>query len=169
MQPPPAPEEGDGPPPPPQESLPFPTMAQPGLQMAEARRRLGAIVTAFLGQRERQQQRVRRPPRTFTGLLREGVLPPLLALLLIALGRLLSPGARTEDGEWFPFWASLAALGVGVVLNTWLASAQQASAQEEVAVRLRRALRQYQAHCAAAAEGDGGHEDPWSPVRIGIH
>lgn len=145
--------DGDGPPPP-----SFPT----GLELAEARRRLAAIVASFLSQREGERQR--RRPRTCTELLREGV--PVLALLLVALGRLLSPGARTEDSEWLPFWASLGALGVGVMLNSWLASAQQASRQEEVAVRLRRALRKYQAQWAAVEEGDAGAEHPWSSVRI---
>lgn len=150
MQPAPAPE-GVGPPP-------------PGLELAEARRRLAAIVAGFLKQRERERQRRRLPPRTCSELLREGVIPPLLALL--ALGRLLSPGARTEDSEWIPFWASLGALGVGVMLNPWLATAQQASRREEVAVRLRRALRKYQAQWATAEEGGvAGAEHPWSSVR----
>ena len=143
-------------------------MAAPGLELAEARRRLAAIVAGFLKQRERDRQRRRLPPRTCTELLREGVIPPLLALLLVALGRLLSPGARTEDSEWIPFWASLGALGVGVMLNPWLATAQQASRHEEVAVRLRRALRKYQAKWAAAEEGDAGAEHPWSSVRADL-
>jgi hypothetical protein len=146
-------EEGDGPPHPQQQHY------EQGLTLADARRRLAAIVEAWLAQHQREQRRPDLPHRSqrpLSASLHGGVLPPLLALVLIALGRVLSPSARTEDGEWWVFWTTVGALGFCVVLNAWLAGAQRASMDEEVAVRLQRALHRYQ---RAALEEEGKEEE----------
>lgn len=131
-----------------------------GLEMAEARRRLGAIVDAFLLEEQAQRKERQRGPRPGTRLrlsllLQEGVgvLVPLLALVLIAVGRLLSPGSRTEDGEWPVLGASVAALGCSVILNAWLARAQRAALGEEMAARIREGLQRFRGLLAVTGPG----------------